>query len=274
MTLRFTDQTAIETTKQFLQEQGVTSAASPWCKLALTLEKPLDVTALPGFDKGETSVQDAGAQLATSLFDLEGKKDCDSINLLDACAAPGGKSLQLLQQYPQIKLTALDISEQRLTQVKQNLERGGKSATLKSADATDLKSWWNDIQFDAILLDAPCSGSGVINRHPDIKLLRRESDIASFSEQQKKLISELWKTLKVDGELVYCTCSIFKEENQAVIEWFTSTHKDATLCELSVPWGHNTGVGHQLLPNKGQNDGFFFAKIRKQSKTFDTKNET
>ena len=266
MNIRIADIAQLISVKANLREQGIEAAQNKLSQQALTLDKPIDVHKLPGFDSGAVSVQDAGAQLAATFFNLD--SDAKS-QVLDACAAPGGKTLHLLQANPGIALTALDASTERLEKVRQNLQRAGKTAQLKAADAANLDSWWDGKLFDAILLDAPCTGSGVINRHPDIKLLRREDDIATFVNQQWRLISSLWQTLKIGGQLLYCTCSIFKEENQSLVEKFISAQKDASLVTLDLPSGIDTGWGHQLLPNIRQNDGFFFAKIDKEGSSFE-----
>lgn len=266
MNIRLADIKQLVSVKANLHEQGIEADQNSLTRQALTLDKPIDVHKLPGFDSGKISVQDAGAQLAATFFSLNANA---SPLVLDACAAPGGKSLQLLQTIPGIMLTALDVSSERLEKVRQNLQRAGETAQLKAADAANLDSWWNGNLFDAILLDAPCTGSGVINRHPDIKLLRREDDIARFADQQWRLITSLWQTLKVGGQLLYCTCSIFKEENQSLVEKFIAAQKDASLVTLDLPSAIDTGWGHQLLPNIRQNDGFFFAKIDKEGSSFE-----
>ena len=268
MTIRVAQENFVTTVKTALEASGVKSKSSSLHPQTLVLEKAVNALDLPGFTDGATSVQDAGAQLTATLFNLSNSGAQKKVRVLDACAAPGGKTLQLLQDNESISMTALDINEQRLKQVEQNLARANCSAELKVADAANLESWWDGQPFDAILLDAPCSGSGVINRHPDIKLLRREDDIAGFASQQYRLLSTLWQTLCPDGELVYCTCSIFKEENQQVIEKFVNQQDDAELCPLLFNWGLDTGSGHQLLPNIGENDGFFLCQNKKTLKEF------
>jgi len=268
MTLRVTDSKDLPTLIEQLASNNIQAQANPLTPHALTLDNATDTHNLPGFEKGQISVQDAGAQLAVSLFDFS--RLSGGANVLDACAAPGGKALQLIQTQPNIQLTALDISEKRLQRVAANLQRGvsqkktpQQKITLKAADASNLSSWWDQQLFQAILLDAPCSGSGVINRHPDIKVLRRASDIKQFAKQQQQLLEALWPTLEKNGELVYCTCSIFPEENQHIIQTFINASPNAQLEPIQTTWGIDTGSGRQLLPNIGQNDGFFFAKIRK-----------
>lgn len=266
MCIRVAEENLVTTVKTTLSAEGINANESATSVQALVLDKAINALSLPGFNEGMTSVQDAGAQLAARLFDKQRiENEQEPLNILDACAAPGGKTLQLMQLFKNsdVELTALDISEQRLKQVRQNLERGGFAAKLIAADASKLDAWWDQKLFDAILLDAPCSGSGVINRHPDIKLLRRADDIQSFAAQQLQLLKTVWQTLRPGGELVYCTCSIFKEENQQIIEQFAKEQSDAKHQTLKVDWGIDTGHGHQLLPNIGENDGFFFAKLCK-----------
>jgi len=224
----------------------------------VTLGAPAPVFALPGFEQGDVSVQDEAAQMCAEILNV---KDGESV--LDACAAPGGKTGHLLES-ADIKMLALDVDESRLTRVTENLDRIKVSAELKAADAGDLDSWWNGEQFDAVLLDAPCSATGVIRRHPDIKLLRKSADIKALSIIQKNLLHKLWQTVKPGGRLLYATCSILPDENSAQIASFLNDKAEAALVELSFKADVETEFGVQWLPQVGGHDGFYFALLEKQ----------
>ncbi|HMC13273.1 MAG TPA: 16S rRNA (cytosine(967)-C(5))-methyltransferase RsmB [Gallionellaceae bacterium] len=221
---------------------------------ALLLERPVPVERLPGFDDGLVSVQDAGAQYAAHLLDAH-----DGMHVLDACAAPGGKCAHLLELV-QVDLLALDKDEQRLQRVRGNMQRLQLSARLQTGDAAQPGDWWDGKPFHRILADVPCSASGVVRRHPDIKWLRRREDIVGFVQQQGQILAALWQTLASDGKLLYSTCSVFAQENRRVIEEFMRQHSDARQLPLSVS-GINEG---QLLPND-QHDGFYYALLQKQA---------
>jgi 16S rRNA (cytosine967-C5)-methyltransferase len=221
---------------------------------AVLLERPMPVDKLPGFGDGLVSVQDAGAQYAAHLLDVR-----DGMRVLDACAAPGGKSAHLLE-LAQIDLLALDKDEQRLQRVRENMQRLQLSARLQCGDAAQPQSWWDGQPFQRILADAPCSASGVVRRHPDIKWLRRPEDIESFAQQQLQILSALWRLLASDGKLLYATCSIFARENQQVMAEFLRQRDDARQLPLSAP---NLSEG-QLLPDD-QHDGFFYALLHKHA---------
>jgi 16S rRNA (cytosine967-C5)-methyltransferase len=196
-----------------LAEQGVAATAG-LAETSIVLEQASDVSGVPGFDEGLASVQDAGAQRAAELLAAK-----PGHRVLDACAAPGGKACHLLERTPGIELTALDIDAGRLGRVQQNLDRLGLVARLVAADAVD-PAWWDGRPFDRILIDAPCSGTGVIRRHPDIKLLRRPGDIAGFVAQQQRLLSRCAGLLAPGGRLLYATCSVLPAENQQLVEGF------------------------------------------------------
>jgi 16S rRNA (cytosine967-C5)-methyltransferase len=219
----------------------------------LLLGRPLAVDKLPGFSQGLVSVQDAGAQLAANLLDVS-----DGMRVLDACAAPGGKTAHLLE-LADVELTALDHDAKRLQKVEQNLGRLGLRAKCVVGDAAQLSQWWDGRKFQRILADVPCSASGVVRRHPDIKWLRRESDIAQFAVQQAHILDALWHCLEQGGKLLYATCSVFSEENHQQIEAFISRHADARL--LSLPERAEQGL--QLLPDH-EHDGFYYALIAKK----------
>lgn len=258
MTLRVNQQH--HTQAQWLslaQSDGIEVAATAHSKVGATLAFPLPVMALPGFDHGWVSVQDEAAQMCGDLLNVK-----DGERVLDACAAPGGKTGHLLES-ADITLTALDVDETRLSRVSENLERLNLSAHLQAADAGDVEQWWDGQLFDAVLLDAPCSGTGVIRRHPDIKLLRKSADIKALGKVQTRLLNALWKTVKPGGRLLYATCSILPDENSEQIEAFLQTQRDAQLVPLTLPADVATPTGVQWLPQAGGHDGFFFALLTK-----------
>ena len=219
---------------------------------AVLLEHPMAVDKLPGFSDGLVSVQDAGAQYAARLLDVS-----DGMRVLDACAAPGGKSTHLLE-LAQLDLLALDKDEQRLQRVRENMQRLQLSAHLQIGDAAQPQDWWDGQPFQRILADVPCSASGVVRRHPDIKWLRRPEDIDGFAQQQLQILNALWRLLARDGKLLYATCSVFARENQQVIAEFLRQHDDVRQLPLPAPT-LNEG---QLLPDD-QHDGFFYALLHK-----------
>ena len=223
--------------------------------IALELTQPIPVEKIPGFIDGEVSVQDFGAQLAAQLLDLKDGQVC-----LDACSAPGGKTGHMLEM-ADIELVSIDQEKDRLHKVKENLERLQLHAHLKCADLTSIKSWWNEKLFDRILLDAPCSASGVVRRHVDIKWLRRPRDIDMFAKQQKIMLQAMWQLLKKGGKLLYATCSIFPDENQRVIDDFIKEHSDAKEVKWSVDSKYSK-YENQLIPSENH-DGFFYALFEK-----------
>ncbi|MGB2271489.1 MAG: 16S rRNA (cytosine(967)-C(5))-methyltransferase RsmB [Pseudomonadales bacterium] len=246
--------------QQQLADAGIETTLDPHSDSGLRLNQAVAVSELPDFDQGAVSVQDPGAQLAATLLNAE-----DSMRVLDACAAPGGKTVHILESAPKCQLTAIDSSSERLLRVKDNLARYGFSANCIAADAGATDLWWDEQMFDRILLDAPCSGTGIISHHPDIKLLRRSGDLAQFAEQQKTLLARLWPLLKDGGQLLYCTCSIMPEENATVIDWFLKQTPNASAEIIDAQWGVISGSGRQLLPNKGKNGGFFYARLSKSA---------
>ncbi len=217
---------------------------------ALTLLRPVPVEQLPGFGQGAVSVQDAGAQFAARLLDLG-----DGMRVLDACAAPGGKTAHMLE-LADVDMTALDADPARLKRMSSNLERLGLRAHVACADAAAIETWWDKRSFDRVLLDAPCTASGVVRRHPDIKWLRQPGDVRRFAEQQQRLLEALWKVLGRSGKLLYVTCSIFMEENQERIGGFAARHPDARVL------GAMPGRDGLLLPDD-EHDGFYFALLQK-----------
>jgi 16S rRNA (cytosine967-C5)-methyltransferase len=224
---------------------------------ALLLEKPCDVFQLPGFSEGNASVQDGAAQQVAQLLNLD-----SGLRILDACAAPGGKTCHILEQQPNNKVIALDIDAKRLQQIEQNTTRLNLKATLLAADAGDTDKWWDGQLFDRILIDAPCSGTGVIRRHPDIKLLRRADDIAQLAQQQKVLLDNLWPLLKPDGLLVYTTCSALKQENEQQIATFLEQHPEAEEQIPDIAPAQRRSFGYQRLPGDDVSDGFYYACLR------------
>jgi 16S rRNA (cytosine967-C5)-methyltransferase len=220
---------------------------------AVTLEKPTPTVGVPGFAQGWVSVQDLGAQFAAPCLDLHGGQ-----RVLDACAAPGGKAAHILETAA-VDLVALDRDPERLQRVASDLARLGMHATLQAADAAALDTWWDGTPFQRILLDAPCSGSGVVRRHPDIKWLRRESDLSAMAREQTRLLAALWRTLGRGGKLLYVTCSVFAEENQARAAEFLAQHTDAR----RLPLTDMLPSDGQLLPDP-RHDGFYYALFEKQ----------
>lgn len=238
-----------------LTEQGLDGHLCPHAPDAITLETPCDVTVLPGFEEGHVSVQDEAAQLSAVLLGPV-LAPRPGAHVLDACCAPGGKTAHLLEQFD-INLTAIDSDNQRLARVEDTLSRLGVEAVLEHADATE-RDWWSGTPFDAILLDAPCSGTGVIRRHPDIKKLRRKDDIRPLAKLQRQLLDNLWPMLREGGTLLYATCSVLPEENGEQIEAFLARTPDAHITTPNdVAWGINSGAGRQLFPAQNSHDGFF-----------------
>lgn len=240
-----------------LAEIEVTSEPVADLPAALALAVPVAPARLPGFAEGHFSVQDGAAQLAAPLLALKPGQ-----RVLDACAAPGGKTAHCLE-LADVKMVALDTDADRLARVDETLSRLGLSAQLISADAGNPQTWWDGKPFERILLDAPCSGTGVIRRHPDIKWLRRPTDPAQLAAGQRRLLAQLWPLLAPGGQLVYCTCSILKQENEAVIADFVQDQDDVTIQPLALPFGRALRYGWQILPGEGNCDGFYYACLRK-----------
>jgi len=221
---------------------------------ALLLERPLPVERLPGFEHGEVSVQDAGAQRAAYCLDL-----ADGQRVLDACAAPGGKSGHILER-AQVELTALDADAARCARLERNLARLGLAARVAVADCTRINDWWDGVAFDRVLADVPCSASGIARRHPDIKWLRRASDLAAFAARQGAILDALWQVLRPGGKLLYATCSVFPQENEAVIDAFVARAHSSGAAALRLPLAD--GAAAQGLPD-AERDGFYYALIQK-----------
>jgi 16S rRNA (cytosine967-C5)-methyltransferase len=221
---------------------------------ALFLERPVPVERLPGFDRGEVSVQDAGAQRAARCLDL-----ADGQRVLDACAAPGGKAGHILEQ-AHVELTALDADAARCARLERNLARLGLAARVAVADCTRPQDWWDGQPFDRVLADVPCSASGIARRHPDIKWLRRASDLAAFAERQGAILDALWQVLRPGGKLLYATCSVFPQENDAVIDAFVARARSSGASALRLPLADAAAA--QGLPD-AERDGFYYALIQK-----------
>lgn len=227
---------------------------------AIALQKPLAVNKIPGFEQGEVSVQDYGAQFAAELLAVQ-----DGMRVLDACCAPGGKTGHILE-LADVHLLALDSDDQRLQRTRSNIERLQLAANLQAGDAADPMQWWDGVPFDRILADVPCSASGIVRRHVDIKWLRREADITAFGRQQAKILRGLWQLLANGGKLLYVTCSVFHEENQRQIDQFLERQADATQLPLAHPDLINSdliNIKHGQLHPTARHDGFFYALLQK-----------
>jgi len=240
-----------------LAERGIAARPGDLVDTAVYLDDAVDVTSLPGFAQGAASVQDESAQLAAQLL-----RPAAGERVLDACAAPGGKACHLLEQQPQTgELVAMDADARRMLQVAENLERLGLSATLLTGDAAAPPAQLTPAGFERILVDAPCSASGVIRRHPDVKLLRRAADIPGFAAAQLAILDGLWPLLKAGGTLLYATCSVLRQENADVVEQFTAATADARAIPLDCTAGEPAGPGRQILPAAGKGDGLFYAML-------------
>ena len=225
---------------------------------SLVLETPVPAARLPGYDAGWVAVQDEAAQLATGLLPRAA-----GTRVLDACAAPGGKAFGMLEADASIAVTALDASESRLQRLHGEADRlGHRLAGVLTGDATSTE-WWDGTAFDAVLLDAPCSGTGTLRRHPDIKVSRTPADVQRAADLQRAMLTTLWGVLSSGGTLLYCTCSVLPEENDAVLEDFLAVTPDAVPVPLDAPWGRSTTHGRILLPSPGGPDGFYFARVAK-----------
>lgn len=226
----------------------------------IILKTPTDITTLPGFEAGYFSVQDGAAQLATGLLEL-----APNLRVLDACAAPGGKTTHILETESNLaELIAIDISPERTSLISENLARLQLHATVITANASNPATWWDGQLFDRILCDAPCSSTGVIRRHPDIKYLKTPGDLIKLAQQQVQILSALWPLLKPGGILVYATCSVFLQENDDCMQTFLDHTKDAYLLPISIQCGLSKTIGYQILPGQNDMDGFYYARIGKK----------
>lgn len=241
-----------------LESQGIKAKAHPLTAVGIELDEGVDITALPSFEQGGFSVQDAAAQQAALILQPQ-----VNMRILDACAAPGGKTCHLLEACDnQTWLLALEKEPNRMPRLQQNLARLNLNAHTQVADAAELDSWWDGQLFDQILLDAPCSATGIIRRHPDIKHHRRETDISALTEIQAHLLDKLWTTLKPGGLMLYATCSILPDENANQIQAFLQRQIDAQIQPINVNWGQGE-IGKQILPGDAGMDGFYYALLRK-----------
>jgi 16S rRNA (cytosine967-C5)-methyltransferase len=259
-TLRAVDPTA---SAAALESEGLEVRRGGLAAGALYVSPATDVRALPGFAEGALSVQDEGAQLAAELLDPQGGE-----RVLDACAAPGGKTLHLAQRAGRAELVAVESDGDRAPRIRENLERGGLACALHVADAIDVDAWWDGRSFDRILLDAPCSATGILRRQPDVRLLRRDDDIAKLATLQRRLVDALWPLLSPGGVLLYCTCSVLPEEGPMIVQAFADAHRDAIVSDLSSRTDGDRvlvhGPGIQLLPTTDAHDGFFYARLERR----------
>ena len=241
-----------------LREGGYSAEPHAWLADGIVLPHSSDVTRMPGFNEGLFAVQDGAAQVAADLTQLQ-----DGQRVLDACAAPGGKACHLLER-SEIALTALEFDLGRTRRIQQNLERLGLNANVRVGDATTPNAWWDGQPFDRILIDAPCSATGVLRRRPDVRLHRRASDIPALVLQQENILAALWPLLARHGRLIYVTCSLLRAENDAVIDAFLAMHPDARAQAIDLPAGQRTQVGWQILPGDGDLDGMYYAVLERQ----------
>lgn len=244
---------------QLLAQADIRATACEFASQGLRLSQAAAVDELPGFAEGWVSVQDESPQLAAQLLEL-----APAMRVLDACCAPGGKTCHIAETEPALsELVAVDIDAQRLARVADNLQRLQLQANLHCADLADLEAWWHGQPFDRILYDAPCSATGVIRRNPDIKLHRRDSDIAALCELQLSLLTALWQTLKPGGRLLYATCSVLPEENEHLIAQFCRQQADVQHLVIEAEWGEQRPFGRQIFPKLGLHDGFYYALLLK-----------
>jgi 16S rRNA (cytosine967-C5)-methyltransferase len=242
-----------------LADAGITATLDPHLPDALQLAAPQPVTQLPGFDAGLVSVQDAAAQAVADAL-----SPAANARVLDACAAPGGKAAHLAERDASLRITALDVDARRVRRMRETFARLRLDGIdVRTADAAHPETWWDGTPFDAILIDAPCSATGIVRRQPDVLLHRRAEDITALCGTQAQLLDALWPLLAPGGTLVYATCSILHAENAAQVEAFLARTPDATLHALDARFGHDTGFGHQRLPGDAGRDGFFNARLSK-----------
>lgn len=242
---------------KLLDDAGIDGSPGQFSEEAIYLSSAVPVDRLPMFAEGWVSVQDEAAQLAASLL-----SPAAGTRVLDACAAPGGKLCHLLERFPDINAEALELEPLRAKRIDENLQRLNLHAKVKIGDAS-CNDWWNGESYDHILLDAPCSASGVIRRNPDIKILRRNEDILTLASNQLTILSNLWDMLKPGGTLLYATCSIFSQENERIVARFLKQQPDALIETIEAQWGEQCEQGRQLFPQPKGPDGFYYARIRR-----------
>ena len=242
-----------------LKDAGIDGLACQFAADGIRLVSPCDVQLLPGFEAGWVSVQDEAPQLAADLLGAQPGE-----RVLDACAAPGGKTCHIIERCPELSdIVALDLDAARSEKVRDNLARLQLEARIVVGDASQPKQWWDERNFDRILIDAPCTASGVIRRHPESKQKRQPEDIDAIANTQQRILAALWPCLAPGGTLIYATCSIFPRENEQVIEAFLADHADATHHPITLDCGDSRSFGVQLLPIKNGHDGFYYAKLTK-----------
>ena len=261
MTLRVNlKRTSVEYYLSLLAEAGIDAKQTQHSPAGVTLLEPVPVYALPDFEAGRVSVQDEAAQLAAQLMVLGGAD-----RILDACAAPGGKTGHILETAKNgAHLVALDISAERMQRVEENLRRLDMDCSTRVADAANPDDWWDSAPFDRIVLDAPCTATGVMRRHPDIRLHRRPEDIVKHATEQQRLLAALWPLLARGGRLLYATCSIIPAENDEIVASLLEERSDAEAVTLSATWGRSTQYGRQILPGEDGMDGFYYALLDKE----------
>ena len=243
-----------------LSSNGIQARPTRHSAEGITLESPRAVESVPGFGEGLVSVQDEAAQLAAVLVDAP-----RGSRVLDACAAPGGKTAHILERGGgRVEVVALDDDPRRITDLHRTLARLGLSARVQVGDAVKPDAWWDGRPFDRILLDAPCSGTGVIRRHPDIKVLRRPEDVETMAGRQSAMLRTLWSLLVRGGRLLYATCSVLSRENESIIENFLSEQAGTEVVRIDAAWGRPAGHGRQILPGDDAMDGFFYAALAKR----------
>jgi 16S rRNA (cytosine967-C5)-methyltransferase len=266
MTLRVSPKhSTVQAYLQALEAQGI--AAKAVAEFGVQLIKAVPVHQLPGFSEGHVSVQDAAAQLAAPLLLSGLKPSQQALRLLDACAAPGGKTGHLLECHPEAQVLALDVDPVRCERIQQNLDRLKVKAQIVAADAAKPADWWDGQSFDGILLDAPCTASGIGRRHPDVRWLRRESDVAQLAAIQAKLLKALWPLVKPGGRLLYCTCSVFKAEGESQIQTFVQHNTDAQILPSPGHLTPSSATSETSLRDNvmGEHDGFYYALLEKRS---------
>lgn len=242
-----------------LAEAGLRAAPSEVAASAVLLDSPVPVNKLPGFAEGLVSVQDTAAQLAAPLLEL-----APGQRVLDLCAAPGGKTAHILESCPGLReVVAVDIAAERCARINENLDRAGLAATVLAADATQPGAWWDGRPFERILVDAPCSATGVIRRHPDIKVLRQPEDIAELAATQQRILDAAWPLLAPGGQLLYATCSVLRRENEQRVGEFLAGHPEARELAIEAEWGLPAAHGRQILTGEAGMDGFYYARLAK-----------